>query len=57
MTEAGKQRRMEGRLHLVYHSERALIKNRINLLDVQAQEEADLSHTVCPQRRAEATER
>lgn len=37
------------RLHLLYHSGCALIKNRINLLDVQAQEEADLSLTVHPQ--------
>lgn len=48
---------MEGRLHPVYHSDCALIKNTINLWDIQAQEEADLSHAVCPQWRAEATER
>lgn len=40
-------RRMVGRLHLVYHSGYALIKNRINLLDVQAEEEADLSLSQC----------
>lgn len=39
---------MEGRLRLVYHSGCALIKNRINLLDIRAREEADLSLKVCP---------
>lgn len=39
---------MERRLHLVFHSGCVLIKNWINLLDVQTREEADLSLTVCP---------
>lgn len=48
---------MVGRPHLLHYSGCALIKNRINLLDVRAGGAADPSLAECPRRGAKATER